>query len=145
MIGFGQRNSRLQPGTIIRCTDRSHRSTIHHRVAHFLHGFRNLPVYRAAKQRRFYPTVVYDPGKNELFTATRGRGAFLHDKRLRSHQNAIIWQTSLIGTGFPYTKFEHWIVHGDFPRADAKNRWLRRPGWPADLAWTAPDAMMVFF
>jgi myo-inositol-1(or 4)-monophosphatase len=50
--------------------------------------------------------VVYDPTRNDLFTATRGRGAFLNDQRMRVSKRAHL-RSSLIGTGFPFRQLEH--------------------------------------
>jgi myo-inositol-1(or 4)-monophosphatase len=44
--------------------------------------------------------VVYDPNRNDLFVASRGRGAYLNDKRLRVSRRTRL-QDCLIGTGFP--------------------------------------------
>jgi myo-inositol-1(or 4)-monophosphatase len=53
-------------------------------TTNFIHG---LPVYSvsiALSQRgQVTQAVVYDPARNELFTASRGGGAFLNDKRIR--------------------------------------------------------------
>jgi myo-inositol-1(or 4)-monophosphatase len=90
--------------------------------------------------------VVYDPTKNELFTATRGRGAFLNDKRLRVTKRLHLVD-SLIGTGFPYTKFEHMDAYiGIFKDLMQKTAGLRRPGSAAlDLAWLATGRYDGFF
>jgi myo-inositol-1(or 4)-monophosphatase len=45
--------------------------------------------------------VVYDPVKNELFTASKGRGAFLNDRRVRASKCPRL-AMALIGTGFPF-------------------------------------------
>ena len=45
-------------------------------------------------------TVVYDPSRNDLFYATKGRGAFLNDRRLRVSKRTRM-SDALIGTGFP--------------------------------------------
>src|SRR4029079_6158770 len=45
--------------------------------------------------------VVYDPTKNELFTASQGRGAFLNERRIRVTKRTRL-EDALIGTGFPY-------------------------------------------
>jgi myo-inositol-1(or 4)-monophosphatase len=53
-------------------------------TTNFLHG---LPVYAVsialAHRGPVQQAVVYDPARNDLFYASRGRGAFLNDKRLR--------------------------------------------------------------
>jgi len=76
-------------------------------TTNFLHGFPQFSVSIALQHKDIITqAVVYDPVRNELFTATRGRGAFLNDKRLRVTKRVNL-ADSLIGTGFPYTKFEH--------------------------------------
>jgi len=52
--------------------------------------------------------VVYDPSRQELFTAVRGSGAQLDGKRLRvSRQRSL--DGALIGTGFPYRENDRWM------------------------------------
>jgi len=56
----------------------------------------------AVEQRgRVAHAVVYDPTKNELFTASQGRGAFLNDRRMRVTKCAHL-REALVGTGFPF-------------------------------------------
>jgi myo-inositol-1(or 4)-monophosphatase len=45
--------------------------------------------------------IVFDPSRNELFTAERGRGAFVNDRRLAVSSTATL-DASLLATGFPY-------------------------------------------
>ena len=71
-------------------------------TTNFLHGF---PVYAVsiglAYKGQMQHAVVYDPTRNDLYTASRGAGAYLNDKRLRvSKRDKLI--DSLIGTGFPF-------------------------------------------
>ncbi len=90
--------------------------------------------------------VVYDPTSNDLFTATRGSGAFLNDKRIRvSKRKQLI--DSLIGTGFPYTRFEHMDAYlAIFKDVMQNSAGLRRPGAASlDLAWTAAGRYDGFF
>ena len=49
--------------------------------------------------------MIYDPAKNELFTASKGRGAFLNDRRIRVSK-CLRLQEALVGTGFPYREIE---------------------------------------
>jgi myo-inositol-1(or 4)-monophosphatase len=90
--------------------------------------------------------VVYDPTSNDLFTATRGRGAFLNDKRIRVSKRKEM-ADSLIGTGFPYTRFEHMDAYmAIFTEVMQKSAGLRRPGAASlDLAWTAAGRYDGFF
>ncbi len=71
-------------------------------TTNFLHGFPQFAVSIAFKNRGVLEqAVVYDPLRGELFTATRGAGAMLNDRRIRvSNRNGI--EGALIGTGFPF-------------------------------------------
>jgi myo-inositol-1(or 4)-monophosphatase len=82
--------------------------------------------------------VVYDPSRNELFTATRGCGAFLNDRRLRVSKRIRLGE-ALIGTGFPYREFTHIDAYlGIFRDLIQSTAGLRRPGSASlDLAYVA--------
>lgn len=116
-------------------------------TTNFLHGFPQFAVSIALQHKGVITqAVVYDPVRNELFTATRGRGAFLNDKRIRVTRRVNL-ADSLIGTGFPYTKFEHLDAYlGIFKDLMQKTSGLRRPGSAAlDLAWMAAGRYDGFF
>ncbi len=53
-------------------------------TTNFIHG---LPIYAVsialAQRGQVTQAVIYDPSRNELFTATRGGGAFMNDRRVR--------------------------------------------------------------
>lgn len=71
-------------------------------TTNFIHGFPQYCVSIAVEQRgRVVHAVVYDPAKNELFTASRGRGAFLNDRRIRVTKCTQL-RNALVGTGFPF-------------------------------------------
>jgi myo-inositol-1(or 4)-monophosphatase len=71
-------------------------------TTNFIHGFPQYCVSIAVEHRgALAHGVVYDPVKNELFTASRGRGAFLNDRRVRVSK-CIRLQGALVGTGFPF-------------------------------------------
>ena len=71
-------------------------------TTNFLHGFPVFSVSIACQIRgRLEHAVVYDPMRQEIFTASRGGGAHLDNRRMRvSKQRAL--EGALIGTGFPY-------------------------------------------
>uniref|UniRef100_UPI00333E1993 inositol monophosphatase family protein n=1 Tax=Castellaniella defragrans TaxID=75697 RepID=UPI00333E1993 len=53
-------------------------------TTNFIHGFPNYAVSIALMQRgQAAHAVIYDPSRNEMFTASRGSGAFLNDRRVR--------------------------------------------------------------
>jgi myo-inositol-1(or 4)-monophosphatase len=76
-------------------------------TTNFLHGFPQYAVSIALEHRGIVTqAVIYDPARNDLFTASRGRGAFLNDTRLRVSKRTQL-KPSLIGTGFPFKELVH--------------------------------------
>ncbi len=116
-------------------------------TTNFLHGYPQYAVSIALQHKGVLTqAVIYDPTKNDLFTATRGRGAYLNDHRLRVSKRKEL-ADCLIGTGFPYTKFEHLDAYmGILHDMMQKTSGLRRPGSAAlDLAYTAAGRYDGFF
>lgn len=116
-------------------------------TTNFLHG---LPIYctsiALAFKGQVQQAVVYDPNRNDLFYASKGKGAFLNDKRLRVSKR-IRLSDSLIGTGFPFRSGdafdEYMTVFAQVMKACAG---LRRPGAAAlDLAYVAAGYYDGFF
>jgi myo-inositol-1(or 4)-monophosphatase len=71
-------------------------------TTNFIHGFPQYAVSIAVQRRgALEHAVVYDPVKNELFTASKGRGAFLNDRRIRVSK-CLKLDDALVGTGFPF-------------------------------------------
>jgi myo-inositol-1(or 4)-monophosphatase len=108
-------------------------------TTNFLHGFPQYCVSIALQHKgQITQAVVYDPVHNDLFTATRGRGAFLNDRRMRVSRRQHL-KECLIGTGFPYRQGEHLdayvrMMHTMMVEAAG----IRRPGAAAlDLAYVA--------
>jgi len=116
-------------------------------TTNFIHG---LPIYcvsiALAVKGKVEQAVVYDPTRNDLFTATKGRGAYLNDRRLRVSKRTQL-KDSLISTGFPFREgdnFKQYIsMMGDVMKRTAG---LRRPGAAAlDLAYVAAGYTEGFF
>jgi myo-inositol-1(or 4)-monophosphatase len=116
-------------------------------TTNFIHGF---PVYAVsiglAVKGQIQQAVVYDPCRNDLFYASKGRGAFLNDKRLRvSKRNRM--SDALIGTGFPFRKgdnFKRYVAM--FETIMTQCAGLRRPGAAAlDLCYVAAGYYDGFF
>ncbi|MFB3081458.1 MAG: inositol monophosphatase family protein [Nitrosomonadaceae bacterium] len=108
-------------------------------TTNFLHGFSQYAVSIALKHRGVLTqAVVYDPSGNELFTASRGRGAYLNDHRLRVSKRDQFFDC-LIGTGFPFREFLHMNAYiAMFKDIMPKVAGIRRPGSAAlDLAYVA--------
>ncbi|MFK7889967.1 MAG: inositol monophosphatase family protein [Granulosicoccus sp.] len=71
-------------------------------TTNFIHGLPHFSVSIALMQEnRLYQAVVYDPMRQELFTASKGEGAFLDSKRLRVSSVTKL-SDGLLGSGFPY-------------------------------------------
>ncbi len=116
-------------------------------TTNFLHGFPQYAISIALMHRgQLAHAVVYDPTRNELFTASRGRGAFLNDRRIRVSKRDKL-KSALIGTGFPFRDFTHLDAYlGMFRDLVQNTAGLRRPGSAAlDLAWVAAGRTDGFF
>jgi len=116
-------------------------------TTNFIHGF---PVYSVsialAHRGQVQQGVVYDPNRNDLFYASKGRGAFLNDKRLRVSKRTRLAE-SLIGTGFPYRKGDNFKRYMRMFEDVMQNcAGLRRPGSAAlDLCYVAAGWYDGFF
>lgn len=116
-------------------------------TTNFLHGFPQYAVSIALAQKGIVTqAVIYDPCRNDLFTASRGRGAYLNETRLRVSKRAEL-KTSLIGTGFPFRQFEHVDAYlAMFRDMMKKTSGVRRPGAAAlDLAYVAAGHLDGFW
>ena len=90
--------------------------------------------------------VVYDPTRNDLFIASRGRGAFVNERRLRVSKRTRLLE-SLIGTGFPFRKGDNFKRYMKmFEEISQQCAGLRRPGAAAlDLCYVAAGYYDAFF
>jgi myo-inositol-1(or 4)-monophosphatase len=90
--------------------------------------------------------VIYDPTKNELFTATRGRGAYLNERRIRVSKRIQLGE-ALIGTGFPFRDFEGLDEYlAMFREITARTAGIRRAGAAAlDIAYVAAGRLDGFW
>lgn len=116
-------------------------------TTNFIHGF---PVYCVSIALSFKgkleQAVIYDPSRNDLFTATKGRGAYMNDRRLRVSKRTQL-KECLVSTGFPFRKGDDFHAYlammGDVMQRTAG---LRRPGAAAlDLAYVAAGFTDGFF
>ncbi len=118
-------------------------------TTNFIHGLPHFAVSIAARHKgRLEHGVILDPMRNEEFTASRGRGAMLNDRRLRVTSRSSL-SGALVGTGFPFREDQA-------PHVDAylsmlrdvmsSTAGIRRAGSAAlDLAWVAAGRMDGFF
>jgi myo-inositol-1(or 4)-monophosphatase len=109
-------------------------------TTNFLHGFPTFCVSIAVQHKnRLQHAIVYDPMRQELFTASRGDGAQLEGRKIRVSSQKTL-EGSLISTGFP---FRPEAIHVDDYLAILKvvmgvAAGVRRPGSAAlDLAYVA--------
>ncbi len=108
-------------------------------TTNFIHGFPQYAVSIACMHEgQITQAVIYDPSRNDLYTATRGRGAFLNDRRIRVSKRSQMAE-ALIGTGFPFRDLEFLDRYlAIFRRVTAATAGIRRPGSAAlDLACVA--------
>ncbi|MES2830741.1 MAG: inositol monophosphatase family protein [Pseudomonadota bacterium] len=116
-------------------------------TTNFIHSFPQYCVSIALRQRgQMTQAVVYDPTRNDLFTASKGAGAYLNDKRLRVSRRDKL-ADALIGTGFPFRGTDGLENYIDMFRAmTPRCAGLRRPGAAAlDLAYVAAGRLDGFF
>lgn len=108
-------------------------------TANYLHGHPQFAVSIAARQNgQLQHAVIFDPLRDELYTASRGQGAQLNNRRIRvTHQGKLA--RALLATGFPYkhrADFDPWMrsFQALLPRVSD----VRRCGSAAlDLAYVA--------
>jgi myo-inositol-1(or 4)-monophosphatase len=116
-------------------------------TTNFLHGFPQYAVSIAMKHKgRLEVGVVYDPLRDELFTAKRGGGAMLNSRRLRV-TNKINMKGALIGTGFPFRDQQHLDAYVEmFKAVTVDTAGIRRAGSAAlDLAYLAAGRLDGFW
>ena len=116
-------------------------------TTNFLHGFPQYAVSIAMKHRgRLEVAAIYDPLRDELFTARRGGGAMLNNRRLRV-TNQLSMKGALIGTGFPFKTDLHLEAYvGMFKAISMQAAGIRRAGAAAlDLAYVAAGRLDGFW
>ena len=116
-------------------------------TTNFIHGFPQYCVSIALQHRGVIEHgVVYDPSKNELFTASRGRGAFLDDRRMRVTKCANL-KDALVGTGFPFKEMSRLDLYfRQLREVMQTSSGVRRAGAAAlDLAYVAAGRLDAFW
>ena len=116
-------------------------------TTNFVHGFPHVAVSIAVRRRgRLEHAVVFDPLRQELFTASRGAGARLDDRRIRVAAKSGL-DGALLGTGLPPGEIgrleSHLATLGTLSMAPAQ---IRRGGAAAlDLAYVAAGRLDGFW
>ena len=108
-------------------------------TTNFVHGFPMFCVSLAAEmQGEVVAGVIYHPILGDLYTAVKGKGAFLNGRRMKVSLTRKLTD-SLLSTGFTYRKSELLIKEmGSFQSLSKVARAVRRPGSAAlDLAYVA--------
>jgi len=116
-------------------------------TTNFIHGFPQYAISIALQvDGVITQAVVYDPNRDELFTATKGGGAYLNNKRLRVAGRTKM-ADCLIATGFPYRADQDVDTYIKmFKDMTTQCAGLRRPGAASlDLAYVAAGRVDGFF
>ncbi len=116
-------------------------------TANFLHGYPQYAVSIALKHKgKTEVGVVYDPLRDELFTAEKGGGAALNNRRIRVSRQTDL-STALLGTGFPFKYPQHLDAYMSmFKALTPTTAGIRRAGSAAlDLAYLATGRLDGFW
>lgn len=108
-------------------------------TTNFIHGFPQYSVSIGLTYKgQLNQALVYDTTRNEMFTASKGGGAFLNERRIRVSKRTKL-EEALVGTGFPYRVFDHIDTYlAIFKDLTQKTAGMRRPGAASlDLSWVA--------
>jgi len=116
-------------------------------TTNFLHDFSHFCISIAFQVKgKLEHGVIYDPIRNELFTASRGKGALLNSRKLRVSARKSL-HGSLIGTGFPFrqqTDLDLYLQTFKAIATDVAD--IRRAGSAAlDLAYVAAGRLDGFW
>lgn len=116
-------------------------------TTNFIHGLPHFAISMAVKQNnRIEHGLIYDPIRQEIFSATRGRGAQLNNSRIRVGNKPSL-EGTLIGTGFPFKEKNKCAAYLDtFQEIFMKVSDIRRAGSAAlDLAYVAAGRLDGFW
>lgn len=116
-------------------------------TTNYLHGLPQFSISIALQHRdELISAAVYDPLRDEMFTASRGNGALLNDRRLRVTDRKSL-KGALIGTGIPYRDQRYLDNYLAMLKAMVEDTaGIRRPGSAAlDFCWLAAGRMDGFW
>jgi myo-inositol-1(or 4)-monophosphatase len=116
-------------------------------TTNFIHGFPQYCVSIAlAHKGQINQAVVYDTLRNEMFTASKGGGAYLNERRIRVSK-CLRLDDALLGTGFPFRNFENLNAYmGILKEFTQRCPGIRRAGSAAlDLAYVASGRLDGFW
>lgn len=116
-------------------------------TTNYLHGFPQFSISIALLHRgQLESAVVYDPLRDEMFTASRGEGALLNDRRLRVTDRRSL-DGALVGTGIPFRDQRYLDNYLAMMREMTQGTaGIRRPGSAAlDFAYVAAGRIDGFW
>jgi len=116
-------------------------------TANFIKGIPHFAVSIALKVKgKLDQSVIYDPIRGEVFSASRGKGAQLNGFRIRVNKTKDL-NSTILATGFPFNKKQHINAYMEmFKSLFLKSADMRRAGSPAlDLAYLAAGRVDGFF
>jgi len=116
-------------------------------TSNYLHGMPHFGISIALQVKgRTEHAVVYDPMRDEMFSASRGSGAHLNNTRIRVSARTSL-DNAIVATAFPFRQRGMMSVYtGIFSDVYKKIEDIRRYGSAAlDLAWVAAGRMDAFF
>ena len=139
----------MEESGIVEGPDKTHRWYIDplDGTTNFLHGLPHFAVSIALEREgHLVAGVVYNPMTDDLFTAEKGRGAWLNDRRLRVSARRSL-KDSLVSTGIPYHGREgHQTFSTELSLVMKEVAGVRRFGAAAlDLAWVAAGRYDAFW
>jgi myo-inositol-1(or 4)-monophosphatase len=134
---------------VIEGPDKTHRFIIDplDGTTNFLHGLPHFAISIALeRERQLVSAVVYNPVTDEMFTAEKSHGAYLHNKRLRVAARSSL-NEALIATGIPFRgRPGHEQFLEELPPIMDSTSGVRRLGSAAlDLAWVAAGRFDAFW
>lgn len=116
-------------------------------TSNYLHGIPHFAISIAQQVNgRTEHGVIYDPMRDELFIASRGKGAFLNNQRIRVSDRKTL-DTAILATAFPFRDRGSMPIYTRiFSSVYRKVEDIRRAGSAAlDLAWTAAGRLDGYF
>ena len=116
-------------------------------TSNYLHGMPHFAVSIAVQIKgRMEHAVVYDPMRDELFSASRGNGAYLNNTRIRVSAREKM-DNAILATAFPFRQRGMMGLYtGMFSEVFRKVEDIRRYGAASlDLAWVAAGRMDGYF
>jgi myo-inositol-1(or 4)-monophosphatase len=116
-------------------------------TTNFLHGLPHFAVsIGLEREGHLVAGLVYNPVTDEMFTAEKGRGAWLNNRRLRVSGRRDL-NVALVATGVPHIgRPGHDVFQGELARVMGEVAGIRRFGAAAlDLAWVAAGRYDAFW